>query len=654
MKLQRILNQCNPFVSVFRQLGQRSDLPQCRLIIKQQAPNQHQYALPTASQVAAIIVDGEGIENLNNRDIMIEAMDGCLLNIQDIVGYYDPLQYPLLLPHELYHGLQDCLHSGETNAGNVGHRIVLPSSFIGSPRDMYQRDKLRTPKDFGQVVRAEIALKEEEPALWVSAPEAFWRIFEFTMSRMYPSVIRLQVHLPNQHSVSFEANERLSDILADEHNSKTMLTEFFKINGDPALAEKYLHVEFPQHFRWIQSQKTWIARTSQNKGPRSFEELLTINGVTYTTFKEAAQRRGLLQEDDYVRQYLHEACSVRMPASLRRLFGSILIFCQPAGVWQLWDEFYPYMVEDYAISSSADTYVHINRLLLEIRRLLHCYRRQLSEFDLPPISEDSDSPLSRIIQDELSVHIPAEDLQSIDKLNGNQKCAFDAIKRTISHNQSEIFFIDGPGGSGKTFLYRAILAHLRVNGHIVIATATSGIAATLLPGGRTAHSRFKIPLKPTADSFCKIDKQSDLAELIRRATAVIWDEAPMANRYAFEPVNKTFQDIMENNLFFGGKTIKLGGDFRQVLPVVKGGSLGDGVQQSYNGDFVQLPQSMIIPWEGEHSIHQLIDSIFPNMIDHVNDANYMYFNHRYQKWHANLHEYKYASYSIDRQKESVA
>ncbi|KAL0311961.1 UNVERIFIED_CONTAM: hypothetical protein Sradi_5595400 [Sesamum radiatum] len=121
MKLQRILNQCNP-VSVFRQLGQRSDLPECRLIIKQQAPNQHQYALPTASQVAAIIVDGEGIENLNNRDIMIEAMDGRLLNIQDVVGYYDPLQYPLLLPH-----------------GNVGHRIVLPSSFIGSPRDMYQR-----------------------------------------------------------------------------------------------------------------------------------------------------------------------------------------------------------------------------------------------------------------------------------------------------------------------------------------------------------------------------------------------------------------------------------------------------------------------------------------------------------------------------------
>ncbi|KAL0439093.1 UNVERIFIED_CONTAM: hypothetical protein Slati_2392300 [Sesamum latifolium] len=198
----------------------------------------------------------------------------------------------------------------------------------------------------------------------------------------------------------------------------------------------------------------------------------------------------------------------------------------PAGVQQLWDEFYPYMVEDYAISCSTDTSVHINRLLPEIRRLLHCYRRQLSKFDLPPISEDSDSPLPRIIQDELSVYIPAEDLQSNDKLNDNKKCAFDAIKSAISHKQSIIFFIDGPGGSGKIFLYRAILAHLRANGHIVITKATSGIAATLLPGGRTAHSRFKIALMSKTDSFCKIDKQSDLAELIRRATAIIWDEAP--------------------------------------------------------------------------------------------------------------------------------
>ncbi|KAG8372633.1 hypothetical protein BUALT_Bualt12G0086900 [Buddleja alternifolia] len=49
----------------------------------------------------------------------------------------------------------------------------------------------------------------------------------------------------------------------------------------------------------------------------------------------------------------------------------------------------------------------------------------------------------------------------------------------------------------------------------------------------------------------------------------------------------------------------------------------DGIQQSLNGDFIHLPQSMVIPWQDKHSIYQLIDSIFPNMNDHADDANYM-------------------------------
>jgi chromosomal replication initiation ATPase DnaA len=62
----------------------------------------------------------------------------------------------------------------------------------------------------------------------------------------------------------------------------------------------------------------------------------------------------------------------------------------------------------------------------------------------------------------------------------------------IDRKQSEVFYIDGPGGMGKTFLYQTIMASLRSRGQIVIATASSGIAATLLPGGRTTHSRFQL------------------------------------------------------------------------------------------------------------------------------------------------------------------
>ncbi|CAK8566938.1 unnamed protein product [Lathyrus sativus] len=40
---------------------------------------------------------------------------------------------------EVYQGLQDALHVGETNAKNIGKRTILPSSFIGGRRDMTQR-----------------------------------------------------------------------------------------------------------------------------------------------------------------------------------------------------------------------------------------------------------------------------------------------------------------------------------------------------------------------------------------------------------------------------------------------------------------------------------------------------------------------------------
>ncbi|GJZ04023.1 replication protein A 70 kDa DNA-binding subunit C-like protein [Tanacetum coccineum] len=52
-----------------------------------------------------------------------------------------------------------------------------------------------------------------------------------------------------------------------------------------------------------------------------------------------------------------------------------------------------------------------------------------------------------------------------------------------------------PGGTWKSFLYNTIIARLRIERKIVLAVASSGIAALLLPGGRTAHRRFIIPLE---------------------------------------------------------------------------------------------------------------------------------------------------------------
>ncbi|UYV76965.1 hypothetical protein LAZ67_14002600 [Cordylochernes scorpioides] len=125
-----------------------------------------------------------------------------------------------------------------------------------------------------------------------------------------------------------------------------------------------------------------------------------------------------------------------------------------------------------------------------------------------------------------------------------------------------------PSDTNLPFILKRRQFPLRAVGKIVIPLASTGIAATLLSGGQTVHSRFKLPIPLLENSVAAISANSSEAELIRRSSLIIWDEAPMAHYRALEIVDRLLKDIMHCDLAFGGKVVVLGGDFRQVLPVV--------------------------------------------------------------------------------------
>ena len=102
----------------------------------------------------------------------------------------------------------------------------------------------------------------------------------------------------------------------------------------------------------------------------------------------------------------------------------------------------------------------------------------------------------------------------------------------------------GCGGTGKTFLWNAIISRLRSEKLIVLVVASSGIASLLLPGGRTAHFRFKIPIVIDESSMCHIKRGTFLADLIVHRSLIIWDEAPMTHRHCFEPLDRTMRDLL--------------------------------------------------------------------------------------------------------------
>ena len=113
---------------------------------------------------------------------------------------------------------------------------------------------------------------------------------------------------------------------------------------------------------------------------------------------------------------------------------------------------------------------------------------------------------------------------------------------------------------------------------MILIILFKGLAAQNLQGGRTAHSRFKIPIPIMEDSTCSIPAQSALAKLVRMADLIIWDEIFSCDRFNLECVERSLRDLMNSKELFGGKIIFLGGDPRQTLPVVKRGSRGQIVK----------------------------------------------------------------------------
>ncbi|POS82139.1 hypothetical protein EPUL_005526, partial [Erysiphe pulchra] len=105
---------------------------------------------------------------------------------------------------------------------------------------------------------------------------------------------------------------------------------------------------------------------------------------------------------------------------------------------------------------------------------------------------------------------------SLTKLSPGQRAANESIVETIDNGtRPNTFFIQGPAGTGKTFLYNTICSKYRSEGKIVLCVASSGIASLLLPNGRTAHSMFRIPVECSDTAICDVSGQSNLAKLLR-------------------------------------------------------------------------------------------------------------------------------------------
>ena len=317
-------------------------------------------------------------------------------------------------------------------------------------------------------------------------------------------------------------------------------------------------------------------------GAMSFDDLRTLpDGTHCESFKEMVIHLGLLATDDEWDECLAEGSSSFLPFQIRSLFVTILVFGEPLKPHDLWIKYKKAMGEDILwkcshtkIINSARVQDHVdNSVLLILQTDLNELGTCLENFGLPTPNKHSivhDQP--HVVRDEIYDESEQErkTRHNLHTFSKEQTLAYQMILKAVldSEESKRLFFINAPGGYGKTFLLETVLSTVHSVSKIALTVASSSIAAELLEGGHTAHSRFKIPIPISDESMCSISLQSAHAELMWQTSLICWDEVLMSNKQHIECVDRSLRDILKVDKPFGGITVVFGGDPRQILPVI--------------------------------------------------------------------------------------
>ncbi|XP_044582994.1 uncharacterized protein LOC123264012 [Cotesia glomerata] len=459
---------------------------------------------------------------------------------------------------------------------------------------------------------------------YISSSEAVWRIFRFPIHDRFPSVMHLAVHLENCQRIYFTEQDVVDKVI---NPKKTTLMAFLELCQVDDFAKTLLHVEVPAYYVWKNNRfdrrkkgkvvsgylgvkkdqvlgRVYTVHPGNTewyhlrlllheiRGPTSFSTLKTVDGVIHPTFQAACRALGLLEDDANWCRTLDEACISDSPYKIRELFAIMLVFCHVDDPPKLWEKYRDYFSEHIKREVERDggnvellLDVIYNKCLILLEDIvISMSGKTLLQFGLhSPIRDERFIVTNRQYLRELAydtVYLTKVVAENVPKLNLEQKKVYNEILNSIISDSGQLYFLDAPGGTGKTFLINLLLAKIRSEKNIAIAVASSGVAATLIDGGKTAHSAFKLPLNLgySESPLCNISKQSDMAHVLREAKIIIWDECTMAHKNGIEALNRLLQDIRGCDRIMGGVIVLLAGDFRQTLPVVPRGTRADEVK----------------------------------------------------------------------------
>ena len=530
---------------------------------------------------------------------------------------------------------------------------------------------------------------------YLSFSESIWKLYNFQIHGRSHAILKLACHLPLEQTVVIKEGKELEALLSGE--PETTLTAFFKMNEECSQARKVLYPDFPRHFTWNKGNKNWTKRKGgfgktlgrlptvpfnphtmelyalrvllhHVQGPRNYEDLKTVNGVLFPSFQSACIELGLMDDEAELDRALVEAASLQFGDQLRNFFCSLLLYCRPSDPKKFWNTHKASLAEDFLKAhgeSEAENFV-----LLYLRNKLALEQLTLKSFSLPEPKDHVSNKVPEIIQRELNFDKDAERkkvLESLETMNDEQKLFFDSVILAKNQDSGGIFFIDAPGGTGKTFVLNTLLSAVRCDGEIALGTAISAVASKLLNNGGTVHSTFKVPIQIKETSMCSFKKTDAVGKLLKRTKMIIIDEVSMGHRFVYEAIDRSLAKLFEVDSPFGNIVVVFAGDWRQCLPIVPRGSdaqiidaclkssylwsivkvhkltenmrvkfsgsedckafseyllsIGDGLTGIDGTNEMEIPDDMQLPEEA--GLEGLIDFVFPDLMANAKDPTWL-------------------------------
>ena len=425
---------------------------------------------------------------------------------------------------------------------------------------------------------------------FIGSTEAMWRLLELPVHFRSVPVIKLPFHLEGEQWVRFEESSanNVAVTVAMNADNNTQQTAWFELNKTDLFAREFVYADIPKHY--VYKKGKWTRRKTgvrpvvrlpfvfpsagdafylrmvlhHARGATCFTELRTVDGVVYSNFEQVARALGLCKDDDEWHKCMQEASLHSMPCQLRALFVVILMQCDNVNAHALWVAHKEKMAEDYT-HQHGDSTLGEDHALHAIADLLVRQNKTLDHYKLPHPTGTWD-----VVHETTFQVTEEEEAQLWASLNVGQRAAAETIWQAVEANKGGLYFLNGVGGTGKTYVYKTICARMFLRQMPFACSAPTGIAALLLPEGRTLHSQFGLSIDLSSGS--KISPASVDGKRLRAARLIVVDEASMLHKDLISAVDALLKDIMRESSqqFFGGKVVVFGGDFRQILPIVVG------------------------------------------------------------------------------------